>query len=415
VEDLFIHHLNEQKVKVSGGRIEMVRGKSILRQGVRLFSREGQVFSASAVGAMNKSELFKQAKANGAAGLAEMGCPSSSTKKAYAHLRTQSQRELYPRAKGLALEALDYLQSRLANFVSTGYSISQHIKVGYENSLGADLSSELDNDSLVFELRRRGSANIVDHFFGIYSIEPLDLSAGLGWTCELLSKFDSRVSLSSGKHKVLWSPEGSVLGKLSESLRVDKVAEGSALYGDRLGQKVFSEHLGVEDLRWSPERGVIKPFDYEGSVAPENAKVLISKGVICAGISDLKHERKYGKPSTANGFRSYNSSIQLGFAGLRLSPGQESFRKLLEKEVDPVVVVATAFGGDVTGEGQFSTPVQEAYLWHRGEVQGRLPDLSLNGQLEELLGSDLRAVAADGPEGLTVEPYLLGEASLLVH
>src|SRR5690606_13618831 len=143
--------------------------------------------------------------------------------------------------------------------------------------------------------------------------------------------------------------------------QADSYSEGTALYSGKLGEKVFSERLSISDLREAPERGAFAPFDFEGTLAKGKKTVLLENGVLKALVSDLKNEKRHGVKTTANGFRDYNSSVGLDFAHFSMEPGSRSFREIL-KDAGEVIVSFMAFGGDITAQGDFSTPIQLAFL-----------------------------------------------------
>jgi hypothetical protein len=90
-----------------------------------------------------------------------------------------------------------------------------------------------------------------------------------------------------------------------------------------------------------------------------------------------------------------------------------SFRDIL-KDAGTVVVCNMALGGDLTGQGDFSSPVQSAYLAKDGIIVGRLPALAMSSHLERMYGPELLEVACDGAYLSSVDPYLLCEMDLQV-
>ncbi len=199
--------------------------------------------------------------------------------------------------------------------------------------------------------------------------------------------------------------------KLAESLRADNYSEGTALYSGKRGQRILSQKLSVSDIKNDPARHGTKPFDYEGTVAGTPALKLIENGTIVNLISDLKHEKRYGIPTTANCFRGYNSTTGLKFSNLVIEPGQRSFREIL-KDAGEVIVSVMAFGGDYTADGGFSTPIQLAFLAKDGVIQGRLPPMAMNSRIDRMFGTELLEVASDGSCPGETDPYVLAEMDI---
>ena len=209
-------------------------------------------------------------------------------------------------------------------------------------------------------------------------------------------------------------PDRSIMGKLSESCRIDMYHQGAALFSGKMKEKLFSEKFNLYDARNDIEHGVFAPFDFEGVEAASDRTELIKNGVFCGLVSDLRNAKKYKASSTANGFRSFDSAVQIGFPGLQIGFGQRNFREIL-KDAGEVIVLDLAIGGDLTDLGDFSTPVQLGYLVKNGEVVGRLPECSVSANIRNMFGSQLLEVAANGPYNDCSTPYLLMEMDVQVH
>lgn len=409
MKDILKVHWTEHKVKIENGHVAAFRAKDITRTGARLFTG-GLVASASQVGPVSEGVLFEKCLAHKDAALPAEGIPTGSAKKSWDVRKKGNPGEI---ALAAAKEHIALLGRELPNFIAQGQiTVSSH-EVAYTNELGADLRLAYDDFSFVYDLRRKGSPNIADAFLyhsdqtGFYSREDL------GWQIELLRTFDQEVKISAGKKKVLMLPDARALGKVAEGLRADMYWEGTALYSKRLGEKIFSEKFSLSDLRWVPELGGLKPFDFEGNLAPSDRVSLLERGTLKALISDLRNEARHKVASTANGFRDYSSSVRLGFSHLAVEPGKRGFREIL-RDAGEVIVSCLTSGGDLTAQGDFSTPVQLAFLVRDGQVVGKLPALSIFSHIEKMFGADLLEVAANGPTKHSGQPYLLAEMDVQV-
>ena len=406
--DILTKSILENKVKIVGSEIEAFRSKEISKKGARLFG-EGKILSAAHIGEISDQLLLERCRAHSELALPSEGTPHSQETKRWN--LSKIQRKGSEIALKAAEEQLQFLKGNLPNFSFQGQVAVSQKTDSYTNDLGANLYLDHDEYTFSYDMRRIGSPNIADAFFYFENCSGFFSKEALAWTIELFQTFDHEAKVASGKHKVLMLPDESVLRKLKESLSADSYSEGSALYSGCLGQKTWSEKLSLSDLRLVPERNGLCPFDYEGTVANAATTPLIEHGVMKALISDIKNEQRYGIQSTANGFRDYNSSIRLNFSHLALEPGKRDFRKIL-KDAGDVIVCYTSFGGDLTGQGDFASPIQMAFLAKNGQIVGKLPALSMSSNLDKMLGGDLLEVAASGPFGNACDPYLLCEMDI---
>jgi PmbA protein len=412
MNDFLQIRIEEHKVKIVNNDISAFRAKDILRSGARAFDNAGRTTSASRVGEASYKGLVEECGANSAAALSSGSVPRGS------QVQQWNLSEIGPRGNQVALKTAEeqakHLSHGLPNFICQGHVSAASKQICYANSLGASLKLHHDTFSFNYEFRRKGSPNIADCFIGHENALAFNAKGDLDWIIELLQCFDEPALIQPGPHKVLMQPDYRSLNKVGESLRADLYCEGTALYSGRRGQKILSDKFSLNDLRFSPERGGLRPFDFEGSVAQGTATPLIAHGALEGLISDLKNEGRYGISSTANGFRGYNSSINLDFAHLALEPGQRSFRKILQ-DAGPVIVSVMAVGGDVTAQGDFSTPIQLSFLVKDGAVVGRLPALTMSSTLEKMFGSRLLEVAADGEYAHSPQPFLLAEMDIQIN
>lgn len=409
MKDILRTKITEHKVRIEGSEISAFRSKTVARTGARVFS-DGKVASAAQIGEVSEESLFSQCQANTDLALPAEIIPQSSLKKNWSF--SKESRPLQDLTFEAAKESLDYLASGLPNFAITGTISSSDHSLSYSNDLGADLSVSHQMFSSGFEIRKKGSPNILDGWFGEASVLSYNKEY-LDWPIELFRHFDNEVKVSPGYHKVLMVTDQSIMAKLEESLQADSYHDGSALYSGKLGSTIFNKELSVSDYRVSNQLTVFSPFDGEGTVAGVEKRTLIENGTLKALVSDLKNEKRHGVKTTANGFRQYNTSVEIGFASLSIDPGSQSYREVLSSAGD-VIVVQMAAGGDLTAQGNFSSPIQVGFLCRNGEVVGRLPALTMTAHIEEILGSRLLEITNGGPSNGS-PPYILTEMNILVN
>lgn len=412
MNDLLTFRTRENKIKVLNQEISAFRAKDILRSGSRLFTPDGKVASASQVGVVSSDHLLTASLKNQVAALPAEAVPKGSAQKRWSHSQLGDQANEI--ALATAQEHIDYLVNGLPNFGFTGQVTTSTKHIVYTNSHGSDLQIEYDEYGFHYEFRRKGSPNIADAFFGHSDSVGFAGTQDLRWLVEMLQAYDQEVTVDPGRRKVLMIPEPRTILKIGESLRADSYYEGTALYSGRLGKKIFSDQFSLSDLKYLPERSCLGPFDFEGTLAAGPKLPLLDQGVLTGLISDLRNEKRHNMTSTANGFRDYHNSVRLQFSNLTLERGPRSFRTIL-KDAGEVIVCGMALGGDLTAQGDFSTPIQLAFLVKNGVVQGRLPPLSMSSHLERMYGTEFLEVASDSIFKQATDPYILCEMDIQVN
>jgi len=407
MKDLLQFSSHEHKVKILNREISAFRSKSITRSGAREFTNQNTILTASQIGEVNSDQLFAACAQNQAAALPAEGKPTGQQKQSWKHT-SNDESGMADQALTAARDAIALLAKELPHFQISGQTMATTRSARYTNTKGADLVVEHNDYLLMTEFRRLGSPNIVDSFSASSNVSGFQIADDLSWTMELLKTYDQVIEIKPGRHRIMTVPDHRSLEKIGESLRADRYHEGTALYSGRQGQKIFSSKFSLSDLRWDPARSTLNPFDFEGTVAQTNSLSLITEGRLNGLISDLVNENRHGVKSTGNGFRGYNSSVKLGFSQLAVEPGKRSFREIL-KDAGEVIFTVMAFGGDLTAQGDFATPVQLAFLVRDGVVLGRIASASLNSHIERMYGNQLLEVAADAPTRGESSPLVLME------
>ncbi|MCO5142320.1 MAG: metallopeptidase TldD-related protein [Oligoflexia bacterium] len=406
MKDILKYKTAEYKVKIENNEVSAFRSKSIEKTGARVFSNDGKVSIAAQIGECSEEKLFQAAEKNKEAALPVLSSPVSSEKKSWSNL--QKNQVLSDSALNQANEHLDLLTKELPNFLFQGQILNTEETLRYTNSNGADLSVSTHEYSFTYDVRRKGSPNIADGFFFHEELAKSNARENLDWSIELFKSFDNEVKIKPGRKKILMLPDEAALDKLGESLRADYYCEDTALYAKKMGKQIFNHQLSIVDSKMNLAKGVYRPFDCEGTVTKEDELILLKNGEIVNLISDLKNQKKHNIQSTGNGFRRYNSAVHLSFSHLSIAPGKRSFREIL-KSAGEVYISFMGFGGDLTGQGDYSSPIQLAFLSNNGVIEGKLPQIAVTSHLEKMFGSHLLEIAKDGPYKYSSQPYLLVE------
>ena len=215
--------------------------------------------------------------------------------------------------------------------------------------------------------------------------------------------------LKSGRMPVLFSPRGAfvLVLPIMMGLNGENVQRGTSPLGDKLGEKVFDSQLTLWDDPTFARRPGSCSHDDEG--VPCSRRALVSQGTCASFLYDLKTAYLMDAASTGNGSRSLFTPPAPSASNLILEPGDSSFAEILAG-IDHGLLVERVLGlgqGNAIS-GAFSNTVGLAYAIDGGQIAGRVKDVSIAGNIYELL----RDVAAIGREahwvyGRYSMPYIL--------
>jgi PmbA protein len=408
--DILTDHEESISIDVVAGVVNSTRSKNITKKGVRLFEGN-KIFTNSFVGDISQSDLVKNAQLTKSVGIPyEYSLPKYQSLSVVDH-------ESIKNPLSVINKAIEETQERLKEyskeFVFSG-KFNRFIQtITIINDQGDLLDKKYAYNSWYYLFKKIGSANLLDGYFE-GSSRNLDVDDVLNKNIPYLASYKNEIKFQNGKYPVLFIEGGQLVQKISESLSADKYYEGSALYSGKLGKQLFSKDFSLYDINYSPDHGIYRKFDEEGIVREINKLPLIENGVMKNIVSDLRNAKKYGVESTGNGRRSFDSAIGIGFNSLVIGSGKRTTQEILNS-LDNCVVVFMGDGGDFTDKGEFSTPLQLSYLVQKGEIVGRLPQLTVKTSNEEIFNSRLIEIAKDGFQKNHLSPSLFSEMDVYVN
>lgn len=227
---------------------------------------------------------------------------------------------------------------------------------------------------------------------GEYSHEHIDLNPMIKSILRRLKWADKNVSWKTGKMPVLFTPNAVVTlwETVTEALNGKQILDKSSPWSESLGKQVISPCL---TLTQQPDLKPFDcPFDDEGSITQN--LTLIEAGVLKNFYTDKQTAFKLGIANTGNGFR-----LGLGayptpdLVNLVINGGNKSFEELIN-DLDRAIIVDQILGGGADISGDFSFNIDLGYLVKNGEIQGRIKDTMLAGNVYQCL-QRVSAVASD--------------------
>ena len=284
------------------------------------------------------------------------------------------------------------------------------VTASIRNQKGLDVSFQTSPLSLGLEIDRIEGDDVLilyDQFGAtVWDNDYLDFARNL---VEKLKKARTITSIQPGKMPVLFAPTGTLaLGlPLSQGLNGKEVYKGTSPIKDKVGEKLFDEKITIIDDGTIDGKFASASYDDEG--VPRRRNVLVEKGVLKGFVYDLKTAAQSGVESTGNASRGLFNPPEPSFTNFVIQPGQTPLNDILSG-IDEGIIVEDLLGigqGNIIS-GAFSNPLALAFKVEKGEIVGRVKDLSIAGNIYDLL----KNVAAVSKEAQWVyntfyAPYIL--------
>jgi PmbA protein len=199
---------------------------------------------------------------------------------------------------------------------------------------------------------------------------------------------EKTVPFAPGRVPVLFTPPGSLVlwGPLLEALSGKTVMLGTSPLRDKVGQRILDPRVHVTDDGLLPGAVSSSPWDDEG--VPRRRSPLIVAGALRRFVHDLETAQATGQAPTGNGERGgVMGKPGPGFTTIVVEGGELPVEKLIGNMKRGLLVQSViGMGQGNTLPGTFSNPVDIAYAVEDGRVLGRVKDVSIAGNVYDLLG-----------------------------
>ncbi|MDF2987969.1 MAG: putative Zn-dependent protease-like protein [Eubacterium sp.] len=377
----------QTSINVSGSRIESVRGKDILKTGLRIIEG-GCIGVAGAIGGYNPEELENRAR-KALSAMVEYPYELSSNREEEIDLI----KDIFPNDNLIneVEAALEYLRTNHRDFIfSNKVNLDTvNITLANENNLKLAYKDSAVDFSLVF--KEKASSNIMDGFI-VFQDRKYDKKDFIIMADSILNAYRNTVDFTEGNYPVVFLDlDDTPLIKFMTDLNGRDFGTGSSLFSGKLGQKIFSENFTLFNSMNPADTCLTPFFDAEGVVNESYSFPLIENGVLRAANTDKKFSTLYNLPHTGSAVSDYDSTPQPGFARLKVKDCEKTAKELLAGDKGIVVLVAS--GGDFTPDGNFASPVQLAYLFDGEKLTGRLPEIQVSSNVFDMYGNCFRGVS----------------------
>ncbi len=213
----------------------------------------------------------------------------------------------------------------------------------------------------------------------------------------------------SGKFPVVMDPEltgvfiHEALGHASEA---DLILKNDSILKGKMGTQIGSSLVTIIDDATMDAFGYY-PYDSEGVKTRKN--ILVEDGILKSLLSSRETASQLDITPSGNARSVVGDQPIVRMSNTYLQPSELKFEELIE-DMDSGIYLKGSRGGQVdTGKGVFQFNAAESFLIENGEVKNPLRDVSLSGNILEMLlkvdgvGSDFKmGVGFCGKSGQTV-------------
>ncbi len=189
----------------------------------------------------------------------------------------------------------------------------------------------------------------------------------------------------SGKFPVVMDPEltgvfiHEALGHASEA---DLILQNDSILKGKMGTQIGSSLVTIIDDATMDAFGYY-PYDSEGVKTRKN--ILVKDGVLRSLLSSRETASQLDITPSGNARSVVGDQPIVRMSNTYLKPGELKFEELIE-DMDSGIYLKGSRGGQVdTGKGVFQFNAAESFLIEDGEVTNPLRDVSLSGNILEML------------------------------
>jgi PmbA protein len=260
-------------------------------------------------------------------------------------------------------------------------------QLSIQNNAGANVSFDRSPLSISFEISRVRDDDVLLMFdvmgTTVWEEDYLAFARRLGDKLKLARQ---SATIRSGRMPVLFAPTGAlVLGlPLMMGFNGKNVYTGISPMRDKMGETLFDEKITIVDDATIDGKFGSAAYDDEGVAHRRN--VLIQDGVLKSFLYDLKTAAQSGTESTGNGERGLFNPPSPSPTNLIFQQGDTPLADIIAS-IDEGLVVENVLGlgqGNIIS-GAFSNSLSLAFKIEKGEIVGRVKDVSIAGNVYDLL------------------------------
>jgi PmbA protein len=220
---------------------------------------------------------------------------------------------------------------------------------------------------------------------GSHSVRGIDVRAAATEFAETVVNSLGPRRIKSFKGEMLLTPAATnemVQEVISHSINSDAVQKKSSHFAGKMGRRVSSDLLTVEDDATNTEGLGASSFDREG--VPHRRNVVIEKGVLKRFLYNTYTAKKDEVRSTGNASGSTTSPPSVSTTNFVIRPGRSSLDTLVSEMKNGIII--SRFSGNVNPvNGDFSGVVKGGRLVKNGTIEHAVKEVMVAGNVFEAL------------------------------
>jgi TldD protein len=171
-----------------------------------------------------------------------------------------------------------------------------------------------------------------------------------------------------------------VLGHAAEA---DLILQNDSILKGKMNQQVGSEIVNITDDATNTDGFGYYAYDGEGVKTKKNQ--LVKNGRLVSFLSSRESASKFNMQSSGNARSIMSEQPIVRMSNTYLEPGNMCFEELIEDISDGIYLKGSKGGEVDTGKGIFQFNALESFKIENGELNGSLKDVSLSGNILEIL------------------------------
>jgi PmbA protein len=189
--------------------------------------------------------------------------------------------------------------------------------------------------------------------------------------------------LATAKMPVVFDPRvaNSLVGHLASAINGASIARGISFLKDKLGARIFSAGLDIDDDPHRRRGLRSRPFDGEGLANARSP--LVEDGVLKTWILDLRSARQLGLKSTGHAARATSSPPGPATTNLHLAPGKLSPDELMSDIAGGFYCTELVGFGVNNVTGDYSRGAAGFWI-AKGELAYPVSEITIAGNLKEM-------------------------------
>ena len=411
--EIIIDKENSTSMRVCNEKVEFLRSRELTKVGARIFNN-GKIFSSSYVGEIEDEAILKSAMCNDELATSYNHEIVKPVVVHESHVSTNFNKEEFLRGfHHVSQELCQTFPQFIFNGRAEHNYTSRHLK-HFDHDISQYIESSHYN--WTFQYRHKDSKGLCDGSFSFKQKDKLSHEEEINSYSEFLDCFSNVMKLQSKKYPIVFmQPDmNHLVRKVYESASILSYRQEVGVFKGQLGAEILSPKFSMYDVSFDPERMIFSPFDGEGFVR-ENPKLpIVENGVFKNLYSDCRFGHKYGMLSTGNGQREFNSEVRLSPNTAIVKKGKRSYKEILA-DLPECIAIEVSAGDNFSESGEYSAPVQNAYFYKNGKLQGRCPQLTVVTHIKKMFGEDLIEIASDSFISKKDNPAIFMEADVMIY